>query len=95
MLRDTWAEVRRSQLGLLVWFLLCVFAAVAYVLLATPEFLATAQVVLEPRQPEIPTDPSSLVTAPTLDSAQADSRDAGLAVGAKSPLRFRYAQSCV
>jgi Mrp family chromosome partitioning ATPase len=74
MLRDTWAAVRRSWLGLLVWFLLCVSAAVAYVLLATPEFLGAAQVVLEPRQPEIATDPTSPVTAPTLDSAQADSQ---------------------
>ncbi len=72
-LRAAMGAVRRSWLRLLAWTIICVSAALVYVLLATPQFVATTQVVLEPRQPAIPTDPASSITAPTLDSAQADS----------------------
>jgi uncharacterized protein involved in exopolysaccharide biosynthesis len=54
--------------------ILCVVEATAYVTFATPRFVATAQVALEPRQPSTPTDSAEQATAPTLDSAQADTQ---------------------
>jgi polysaccharide biosynthesis transport protein len=73
MLRETLAGLKRSWLGLIIWVLLCFAAALAYVLLARPQFVAITQVVLEPRQPAATLDPAALSNAPTLDSAQADS----------------------
>lgn len=64
----------RSWRGLALWFCICVGAAIAYVLLATPQFVATTQVVLEQRQPPVSMDPAASSVAPTLDSAQADSQ---------------------
>jgi Mrp family chromosome partitioning ATPase/capsular polysaccharide biosynthesis protein len=57
-----------------VWTLICAGLALAYCLLATPKYLASTDVVLEPRQPVITTDPGAQSTAPTLDSALADSQ---------------------
>jgi succinoglycan biosynthesis transport protein ExoP len=74
ILRETLTSVRRAWRGLALWVFVCVGGATAYVLLATPQFSATTQVVLEPRQPAAPMDPAASSTAPTLDSAQADSQ---------------------
>ena len=57
-----------------VWTLICAGLALTYCLLATPKYLANTDVVLEPRQPVITTDPGAQSTAPTLDSALADSQ---------------------
>jgi polysaccharide biosynthesis transport protein len=73
MLRETLAGLKRSWLRLIIWVLFCFAAALAYVLLARPQFVAITQVVLEPRQPAASLDPAALSNAPTLDSAQADS----------------------
>jgi polysaccharide biosynthesis transport protein len=71
-LRETLASVRLRWRGLTLWLFLCVGGAVAYVQFATPEFVATTQVVLEPHQPATPIDAASAM-ATTLDSGLADS----------------------
>lgn len=74
ILRESLQSLRRSWRGLALWFCVCVGAALTYVLTATPQFVATTQVVLEPRQPASSPDPALLSTTQTLDSAQADSQ---------------------
>ena len=54
MLRETLAGARRSWRGLALWVLACIVGALAYVQFATPQFVATAQVVLEPHQGDSP-----------------------------------------
>lgn len=72
--RERWTRLRRAWRRLAGWTLLCVGLALAYCLVATPKFLATTDVVLEPRQPFLSADPAAQSTAPTLDSALADSQ---------------------
>ena len=48
--------------------------ALLYCLQAPQQFLVTTQIVLEPRQPSQSTDAAAASTAPTLDSALADSQ---------------------
>ena len=74
VLREALHSLRRSWRGLALWFCVCVGAALAYVLTATPQFVATTAVVLEPRQPMAAPDSALLSTTQTLDSAQADSQ---------------------
>lgn len=73
MLRETLAGARRSWRGLALWVLACIVGALAYVQFATPQFVATAQVVLEPHQPTTLLDAASPM-APALDSGSADSQ---------------------
>jgi polysaccharide biosynthesis transport protein len=74
VLRETLHVLRRSWRGLAVWLCLCVAAALTYVITATPEFVATTQVVLEPRQAAGAPDAAAVSMTQTLDSAQADSQ---------------------
>ncbi len=74
VLRETLRRLRRSWRGLALWLCLCVGAALAYVLTATPQYVAVTQVVLEPRQPVTAPDPGAMSATQTLDSAQADSQ---------------------
>ena len=73
LLRETLASARGRWRGLALWVLGCVGAAAAYVQLATPQFVATAQVVLEPHQPAASIDAAAPM-APALDSGLADSQ---------------------
>ena len=50
MLRDILISARRRWVALSLWMCLCIGVGVAYVALTPPEFVATTQVVLEPRQ---------------------------------------------
>ncbi|GJE28449.1 hypothetical protein LKMONMHP_3320 [Methylobacterium organophilum] len=77
LIGDLIAAVRRNVVGLLVWILVCVAGAVGYVVTAQPEFLASAQIALEPRlrlPPGADAAAAAAATAPTLDSAQAESQ---------------------
>ena len=73
VLRETLASVRLRWRALAVWLFVCVGAGVAYLLLATPQFVATAQVVLEPHLPATPVAAWGAM-APALDSGLADSQ---------------------
>ena len=68
------AKLRRSWLGLSAWTAVCVGLALAYCLLSAPKFLVTTDVVLEPRLAISSADMATQSTAPTLDSALADSQ---------------------
>ncbi len=72
--RERLASLWRAWPKLALWLFVCVGLALAYCLTATPKFLATTGVVLEPRQPVLSTDAGGQSTAPTLDSALADSQ---------------------
>ncbi|CAO4148907.1 Lipopolysaccharide biosynthesis protein [Methylorubrum thiocyanatum] len=77
LIGDLIAAVRRQALALALWVLLCTAAGVAYVLIAQPEFVAAAQIALEPRvrlPPGADAAAAAAATAPTLDSAQAESQ---------------------
>jgi len=50
MLRDILISARRRWVALSLWMCLCIGVGVAYVALTPREFVATTQVVLEPRQ---------------------------------------------
>lgn len=72
--REVLVEVRRRWRGLALWLCVCISGAIAYVSLTKPEFVATTQVVLEPRQFEAPFGTAAAPIAPTLDSSQVDSQ---------------------
>jgi polysaccharide biosynthesis transport protein len=74
LLHEILTNALRSWRGLVLWFCICAGAAIAYVLLVTPQFVATTQVVLERRQPPVSVDSAASSETPTLDSAQADSQ---------------------
>lgn len=74
---DIVAAVRRRALSLSVWVLFCFAASLTYTVLAQPEYVASAQIVLEPRV-RLPTGADAAMAAaavaPILDSAQAESQ---------------------
>ncbi|GJD37507.1 Wzz/FepE/Etk N-terminal domain-containing protein [Methylobacterium aerolatum] len=73
--RDFVRRLRRNGLKLAIWVVLCLAAALAFVINARPEFSASAQLVLEPRlRIPVGADPSASGLAPILDSAQAESQ---------------------
>ncbi|KQQ26412.1 hypothetical protein ASF53_20990 [Methylobacterium sp. Leaf123] len=77
LIGDLIAAIRRHALALALWILLCTAAGVAYVVMAQPEFVAAAQIALEPRvrlPPGADAAAAASATAPTLDSAQAESQ---------------------
>ncbi|MDR3494889.1 MAG: P-loop NTPase [Ancalomicrobiaceae bacterium] len=86
--RESLASLRRRWRGLAIWLAICMAVASSYVFTATPRFVATAQVVLQPRQQVAPVDPATVATAPTLDSAQADSQT--LVLQSERNLRFVF-----
>ncbi|MCJ2012615.1 tyrosine-protein kinase domain-containing protein [Methylobacterium sp. J-076] len=74
---DLIAAVRRKALGLVLWILSCLAVSVAYTASTRPEFVASAQIVLEPRlrlPPGTDAAAAAAAAAPTLDSAQAESQ---------------------
>lgn len=71
------AAVRKRAFLLVLWTLLCIGAGVAYVVTAQPEFVAAAQIALEPRvrlPPGADAAAAAAAATPTLDSAQAESQ---------------------
>lgn len=77
LIGDLIAAIRRRAVALALWVLICTAAGVAYVLIAQPEFLAAAQIALEPRvrlPPGADAAAAAAAAAPTLDSAQAESQ---------------------
>ncbi|SFK33466.1 tyrosine-protein kinase domain-containing protein [Methylorubrum salsuginis] len=77
LIGDLIAAIRRRAVPLALWVLVCTAAGVAYVLIADPEFRAAAQIALEPRvrlPPGADAAAAAAATAPTLDSAQAESQ---------------------
>lgn len=74
-LGEMWQAVRRSARGLAIWTVALIGLTGLYLARAAPEFLATAQIVLEPhRQIAIASDAQAEAAPPALDSAQADSQ---------------------
>lgn len=72
---DIISAIRRSRISLAVWLLLCIIAVGIFLVRTTPQFAATAQIVLVARQPlGSSSDPASMMASPALDSAQADSQ---------------------
>lgn len=74
---DLIAAIRRRALGLGVWILLCFSIGVGYAVTAQPEFVASAQIALEPRvrlPPGADAAAAASAAAPLLDSAQAESQ---------------------
>jgi len=72
--REVLADVRRRWRGLALWLCVWISGAIAYVSLTKPEFVATTQVALEPRQFEAPSGAAAAPVAPTLDSSQGESQ---------------------
>lgn len=74
---DLIAAVRRQGLKLVLWLLFCFAATLGYTLLAQPEYVASAQLALEPRV-RLPSGADAAAAAsavaPILDSAQAESQ---------------------
>ena len=48
---DLFAAIRRHAVGLVIWVLVCLAGAVAYLSVTPPEYSATASVILEPHRP--------------------------------------------
>lgn len=74
---DLIAAVRRQGLKLFLWMLFCFAASLGYTLMAKPEFVASAQIALEPRvrlPPGADSAAAASAVAPILDSAQAESQ---------------------
>lgn len=74
---DLIAAVRRQGLKLVLWMLFCFAASLGYTLLAHPEYVASAQIALEPRvrlPPCADAAAAAAAVAPILDSAQAESQ---------------------
>lgn len=77
LIGDLIAAIRRHALALALWVLLCTAAGIAYVVIAQPEFVAAAQIALEPRvrlPPGADAAAAAAATVPALDSAQAESQ---------------------
>ena len=74
---DLFAAVKRRSTVLALWVLFCVGGCILYTATMQPEFVAAAQIVLEPRL-RLPTGTDAAAAAaaasPSLDSAQADSQ---------------------
>lgn len=67
--------VRRSARGLAIWTVALIGLTGLYLGRTAPEFVATAQIVLEPhRQIAVSADSQAEASAPALDSPQADSQ---------------------
>lgn len=74
-LEDMVQAVRRSARGLAIWTVALIALTGVYLLRTAPEFVATAQIVLEPhRQIAKASDSQAEVAVPALDSPQADSQ---------------------
>lgn len=74
-LEDMVQAVRRSARGLAIWTAVLIGLTGFYLLRTAPEFMATAQIVLEPhRQIAMASESQAEVAAPALDSPQADSQ---------------------
>ena len=71
---DLIAAVRRQGVKLSIWLLVCFAVSLSYTLRATPEYVASAQIVLEPRIRLPVGSDSAAAVAPILDSAQAESQ---------------------
>ncbi|TXN75905.1 hypothetical protein FV228_02110 [Methylobacterium sp. WL18] len=79
---ETWigdliVAIRRRTVLLCLWLLFCVALGSGYTSLAQPEYIASAQIALEPRvrlPGGIDAATASSAVAPILDSAQADSQ---------------------
>lgn len=74
---DVVAAVWRRRLLLSLWILFCFATSLTYTIFAQPEYVASAQIVLEPRV-RLPTGADAAMAAaavaPILDSAQAESQ---------------------
>ena len=74
-LGELMAVARVHRRALILWVLFCVVATGLYALQAAPDYVATTQVVLEPRRAVLGTsDAATGLYGPALDSAQADSQ---------------------
>lgn len=75
--RDALADMRRlfhrHRRGLLAWTGLCLAAAFVHVTLATPEYVATAQILLDSRPLQQSADAARAAMAAALDNAQIES----------------------
>ena len=77
LIGDLIAAVRRRALGLGLWILFCLIAGLGYVAVAQPEYVASAQIALEPRvrlPPGTDAAAAASAAAPVLDSAQTESQ---------------------
>lgn len=77
LIGDLIAAVRRRAVPLGIWILLCLAAGIGYVAVAQQEFVANAQIALEPRvrlPPGADAAAAASAAAPVLDSAQAESQ---------------------
>ena len=73
-LQDILSRARGSALGLSFWIIVCLGSSVLYLLQATPQYVATAQVVLEPRRPVSGNVDLTSSNNLALDGSQADSQ---------------------
>lgn len=74
-LRDILVEIMRYARGLVLWFILCVVAAIIYIVSTPPEYYAASFVILEPRSSFSSSqgvDPGLLQT--NLDNSQIESQ---------------------
>lgn len=77
LIGDLIGAIRRRAIPLGIWILLCLAAGIGYVAVAQQEFLANAQIALEPRvrlPPGADAAAAASAAAPILDSAQAESQ---------------------
>lgn len=75
VLEEMGQAVRRSARGLAIWTLALLGLTLLYLVRTAPEFVATAQIVLEPhRQITMASESQGEAAAPPLDSPQADSQ---------------------
>lgn len=81
--------VRRRKIVLLLWSLGWLGLGILFLNVSPPEYVATTQIVLEPRlQLPVGSDPSTGPLPPTLDSAQADSQV--LVIASERNLRYVF-----
>ncbi len=77
LIGDLIAAVRRRAVILGLWIIFCLGISIVYAALAQPEFLASAQIALEPRvrlPPGADAAAAASAASPILDSAQAESQ---------------------
>ncbi|MGC5778804.1 Wzz/FepE/Etk N-terminal domain-containing protein [Methylobacterium sp. NFXW15] len=77
LIGDLIAAVRRRAIWLGLWILFCLIAGLGYVAVAQPEYVASAQIALEPRvrlPPGTDAAAAASAAAPVLDSAQTESQ---------------------
>ena len=71
---DTLRLFRRHRIGLICWLALFIGAALVYLVVTPPEFVASTLIILDPHQATTrEVDPEN-ARPPTLDAAQADSQ---------------------